>query len=472
MSRVDRSRLPAPGPDRPFHFPRFVRRQLPNGLELRAVTHRSVPVASVALLVRGGSSVDPPDGHGLVSITAGMIDEGSRGQSALDIADRLARIGGELDVDVGMDAVLLGLTTLDRFLDTGLELLHEMVTEPTLANDDFNRIRNLRLERLRQMKDHAGAMAERAFARVVYREHPYGHLSLGSEAALNAMTVDASRELHAALFTPEGSTLIVVGDRTEEELLDRAESAFANWRPSTGSGRPELVEGRPVSRALPIDRDAALLPPPDEPEVRLAIVSRPGAAQSELRIGHACAPRSTPDYHVLLILNTILGGDFVSRLNLNLREQKGFTYGVRTGFNLRRGIGPFVMQTSVGTDVTGPALSEAWKEIRDIATVRPATDQEVAQAFASVSKGYPRSFETAGQVARSVAQLALHGLPDSYFEQFVPKLARVTANDVTRAAQRYLDPSKMTTVIVGDLDKIAASLPGLGLGPHRVLTVD
>jgi predicted Zn-dependent peptidase len=206
--------------------------------------------------------------------------------------------------------------------------------------------------------------------------------------------------------------------------------------------------------------------------VAVGVVHRPGAAQSELRIGHVCAPRSTPDYHTLLILNTILGGDFVSRLNLNLREQKGYTYGVRTGFNLRRGLGPFVMQTSVGTDVTGPALSEAWKEIRDIATVRPATDQEVAQAFASVSKGYPRSFETAGQVARSVAQLALHGLPDSYFEQFVPKLSQVTAADVTRAAQRYLDPVKMTTVIVGDLDKIATSLPGLGLGPHRVLTVD
>lgn len=472
MSGVDRNRLPVPGADRAFHFPRIVRRQLANGLELRAVTHRSVPVASMALLVRGGSSADPPDAHGLVSITAGMIDEGSRGRSALDIADALARIGGELDVDTGMDAVLVGLTTLDRFLDPGLALLHEMVTEPTLANDDFNRLRNLRLDRLRQMKDHAGAMAERAFARVVYRDHPYGHLSLGSESALNAMTVDSARALHAAMFTPGGSTLIVVGDRPEEELLDSAEAAFGGWRPSAGSGRPERVEGRAVANAMPMNRDAALLPPPDEPEARLAMVPRPGAAQSELRIGHACAPRSTPDYHVLLILNTILGGDFVSRLNLNLREQKGFTYGVRTGFNLRRGIGPFVMHTSVGTDVTGPALAEAWKEIRDIATTRPATDQEVAHAFASVSKGYPRSFETAGQVARSVAQLALHGLPDSYFEQFVPKLAQVTAKDVTRAAQQYLDPSKMTTVIVGDLDKIAASLSGLGLGPHRVLTVE
>ena len=458
MSVVDRTRLPLPGEDRPFHFPRIVTRQLANGLEVRAVTHRAVPVISLALLLRGGSSVDPPAAHGLVSITAGLLDEGSRGQSALDIADRVARIGGDLDVEVGMDAVLIGLTTLDRFLDTGLALLHEMVTEPNLANDDFNRLRNLRLERLRQMKDHAGAMAERAFARVVYRDHPYGHLSLGSEAALNAMTVDETRALHAALFTPEAATLIVVGDRPEAELLDCAEAIFGRWRAAAA--------------ATAVDRDAALQPPPEQPEVRLATVSRPGAAQSELRIGHACAQRSTPDYHVLLILNTILGGDFVSRLNSNLREEKGFTYGVRTGFNLRRGIGPFVMQTSVGTDVTGPALTEAWKEIRDIAAARPATDHEVAQAFAAVSKGYPRGFETSGQVARSVAQLALHGLPDSYFEEFVPKLAQVTAHDVTRAAQRYLDASKMTTVIVGDLDKIAASLPDLGLGPHRVLTVD
>jgi zinc protease len=458
VSPVDRSRLPVPVADRPFHFPRIVKRALPNGLELRAVTHRSVPVAAVVLLVPGGSSVDPPDAHGLVSITAGLLDEGSRGQSALDVADRVARIGGELDLEVGTDAVLIGMTTLDRFLETGLAMVHEVVTEPNLANDDFNRIRNLRLERLRQMKDHAGAMADRAFAQVLYGPHPYGHLSLGNETALNALTVEDTRKLHAAMFTPAGSTLVIVGDRPEEELLDAAAATFEGWRAA-------------ASASTPIDRDAALTPPPHEPAVRLATVPRAGAAQSEIRIGHACAPRSTPDYHVLLILNTILGGDFVSRLNLNLREQKGFTYGVRTGFNLRRGVGPFVMQTSVGTDVTGPALIEAWREIRDISTTRPVTEQEVTQAFASVSKGYPRGFETAGQIARSVAQLALHGLPDSYFEEFVPKLSQVTAADATRAAGRYLDPEKMTTVIVGDLDKIAGSLPGLGLGPHRVLSV-
>ena len=456
MSPVDRSRLPVPGPDQPFHFPRIARRTLANGLELRAVTHSSVPVTAIVLLVPGGSSADPADRHGLVSITAGLLDEGSGGESALEVADRLARIGGDLDLEVGADAVVLSLTTLDRFCETGLAMVREIVSAPNLAADDFNRIRNLRLERLRQMKDHAGAMAERAFARVLYGSHPYGHLGLGTTASLTATTVDETRLLHAALFAPSGSTLVIVGDRPAEELLDLAAAAFGEWRAATST--------------LAVDRAAALAAPPAMPLTRLGVVSRPGAAQSELRIGHACAPRATPDYHALLMLNTILGGQFVSRINLNLREAKGYTYGVRTGFDLRRGIGPFVMQTSVGTDVTLPAIREALNEIRDIASTRPATADELSMGFATVSKGYPRGFETATQVARSVAQLALHGLPDTYFEDFVPRLAQVTAADVSRVAEKYLDLARMTTVIVGDLDKMSGSLPELGLGPHQVLT--
>lgn len=455
MSPVDRSKLPVPGPDRPFRFPRIARRTLPNGLEVRAVTHSAVPVISIVLLVPGGSSADPADRHGLVSITAGLLDEGSRGQSALEVADRVARIGGDLDLEVGSDSVVVALTTLDRFFETGLALVQEVVSAPNLLADDFNRIRNLRLERLRQMKDHAGAMAERAFAQALYGDHPYGHLGLGTTASLTRATVDETRLLHAALFSPEGATLVVVGDRPAGELLDMASAAFSEWRATTS--------------AMTLDRAAALAPPPAVPRLKLGVVSRPGAAQSELRIGHACAPRATPDYHALLMLNTILGGQFVSRINLNLREDKGYTYGVRTGFDLRKGIGPFVMQTSVGTDVTVPAIREALEEIREIASTRPATDDELALGFATISKGYPRGFETATQVARSVAQLALHGLPDSYFEDFIPRLAQVTRDEVSRVAARYLDVDNMTTLIVGDLDKMSPSLPDLGLGPHQLL---
>ncbi len=455
MTRVDRSRLPVPEADRPFAFPRIVTRTLGNGLEVRAVRHRSVPVVSMVLLVPGGTAVDPAEAHGLVSITAGLLDEGSRGQSALEVADRIARIGGDFDLDAGLDAVVVGLTTLDRFFETGLALVKEIVTEPNLAADDFARIRDLRLERLRQMRDHAGALAERAFAEAVYGSHPYGYMSFGSEASVASMSVDSVRALHGAMFVPTGSTLVVVGDRAEEALLDRAAAIFDSWQP--------------IASAMRVDRDAALAPPPARPSLTLGVVARPGAAQSELRIGHACANRSTPDYHTLLVLNTILGGDFVSRLNLNLRERRGFTYGVRTGFNLRRGVGPFLVQTSVGTDVTAPAIQETLSEIRGIRDTRPVTREEISTAFATLSKGYPRGFETASQVARSVAQLALHRLPDSYFEEFVPRLSQVTVDDVTMAAQKYLDPEKLVTIVVGDLDKIEASLPGLGLGKRQVL---
>jgi zinc protease len=306
------------------------------------------------------------------------------------------------------------------------------------------------------MKDHAGAMAERAFAHVLYGDHPYGHLGLGTTASLAATTADETRALHAALFSPAGATLVVVGDRSADELLDLASATFGGWRAAASP--------------MAIDRAAALSAPPSAPLARLGVVSRPGAAQSELRIGHVCAPRATPDYHALLMLNTILGGQFVSRINLNLREDKGYTYGVRTGFDLRRGMGPFVLQTSVGTDVTAPAVGEALNEIRGISSTRPATADELSLGFATVSKGYPRGFETASQVARSVAQLALHGLPDTYFEDFIPRLAQVTGEDVSRVARQYLDVEKMTTLIVGDLDKIAPSLAELGLGPHQVLT--
>ena len=457
MSGVDRTRLPTPGPEKPFRFPRIVRRRLPSGLEIRALSHRSVPVLSMALLIPGGASADPDALPGLGALTADLLDEGSNGQSALEVSDRVARIGGDLDVEVGADATLIGLTTLDRFLDPALALVHEIVTSPNLAEADFVRVRELRRERVRQMRDHASVLADRAFARTLYGRHPYGHPTLGTDASLSAMTADDLRAFHGAVFQPDDATLVVVGDRPEDELIEHAARVFGDWAAAGEGG------------AAGIDRHAALAPPPDAPSAMLAAIHRPGAAQTELRIGHVAASRETPDYHALVLLNGVLGGQFVSRVNLNLREDKGYTYGVRTGFDLRRGEGPFVLTTSVGTDVTAPAIREAHRELRDILEARPVTDAELAQSRASLTLGYPRGFETAQQVSRSVAQLALHRLPDTYFEEFVPRLSATTLAEVSAAARRHLRPEKMATVLVGDLDKIGDSLAPLGLGEVRVL---
>ncbi|MDH4066523.1 MAG: insulinase family protein, partial [Acidobacteriota bacterium] len=253
----------------------------------------------------------------------------------------------------------------------------------------------------------------------------------------------------------EGTTLVLAGDREPEALLALGEAAFGGW--TGGDGAASGL------------RDRGRLATPAVPGARLTVVDRPGSAQSELRIGGVAAPRSTPDYHTLVLLNAVLGGQFVSRLNMNLRESKGYTYGVRTSFDLRRGPGPFVVQTSVGTDVTAPALVEALGELRDIRTDRPVSADELALARSSVALGYPRGFEVAQQVARAVAQLALHELPDSYFEEFVPRLEAVSLDQVAAAARTYLSPDRMATVVVGDLSRIGDGLLSLGLGEPVVV---
>jgi zinc protease len=456
VSGVDRSSLPIPGPSRPFRFPAIQRRVLSNGLDVRAISHRNVPIISAALLVPGGTAADPADRPGLAAFTSDLLDEGSGGRSAIEVSDLLARYGADLDVDVGPDAVIVALTALTRFAQPALALLAEMCMAPNLQSHDIERVRKLRLERLRQLRDHAPAVAERAFMRLLYRDHPYGHLGLGSEAALESTTANDIRSFHRGAFVPSGATFVIAGDAELDELFALGEQAFGDWK-------------TPPDAPL-VNRLAGLVAPTLVPSHRLAVVARSGAAQSELRIGHICASRETPDYHAMVLLNMILGGQFVSRVNMNLRQDKGYTYGVRTGFDLRRGLGPFVLQTSVGTEVTAPAIREALKELEDIRNSRPASEEELGLARASVTRGYPRGFETAQQVARGVTSLALHSLPDTYFEEFVPKIEAVTREDIARVAAQYLDPARMVTLAVGDHDRIAAELTTLNLGEPLVLS--
>jgi zinc protease len=293
---------------------------------------------------------------------------------------------------------------------------------------------------------------------LIYRDHPYGHLAIGSEASLRAMAHEEVTAFHARAYKPSRATLIAVGDASHAELVAAAERAFLDWRDKAGArSEPAL--------------DAAHAAPPARPPERLALVHRPGAAQSELRLGHVATSRTTPDYHALLVLNMVLGGQFVSRINLNLREEKGFTYGARTSFDFRRGLGPFVLQASVQTEATAAAIRESLRELQEIRGERPVTPQELALARAALTRGYPRSFETAEQIGRALAQLALYELPDDYFEQFVGRVAAVDVGSVTRTAERYLDPFRIVTVIVGDRERVAPTLDSLSLGPAAEMTV-
>ena len=466
--RADRSRLPVVGPDPAFAFPAIARHSLSNGLALRTVEHHSVPVVTFVLLVEGGSGADPAELEGLAAVTADMADEGTGSLSAIDVSERLARIGAEYDVDVGADATVYTLTTLSRFAVRGASLLADMVTAPSLRASDFDRIRQLRLDRLRQLKDLAPAAAERAFLRLLYETHPYGHLPIGNESALRRLTLDDVAAFHRDACAPSRATLVVAGAMSHDELRGVAEEAFGAWdaaETSVARTRGEAdVRLKPDTRTV---RAADILPAATS--AGLAIVPRDKAAQSELRIGHLATGRNTPDYPALLVMNALLGGQFVSRVNLKLREEKGYTYGARTGFDWRRGPSPFVLQASVHTAATADAIRDAVAELDGIRGSRPPTDAELTLARASLTRGYPRNFETAQQVARSVAQLALYGLPDTYFEEFVPKANAVNAAEVVRAAERHLDPSRLTVLIVGDHAAVGASLAQLNLGEPRVL---
>lgn len=455
MTRVDRSHLPAIGPDPTLTCPAVTTARLPNGLTIQTVEQRALPVITFILLVPMGASADPLDRPGLASLTGDMLDEGSGEWSAIDVQDALARIGAVLDIEVGPDATFVTLTTLSRNLDRALELLAEIVVRPALRDEDVTRVRTLRGHRLRQLRDSPSACADRAFVELVYRGHPYGHLSIGNERTLQIVTREEVAAFHEQAYRPTRATLVAVGDASHDTVQRAVAERLGMWTPSSAA---EVTPGDPASA-----------PPPVEPVARLVLLDRPGAPQSELRIGHPGVSRRIPDYHALLVMNTLLGGHFVSRINMNLRERKGYTYGARTSFDFRRGPGPFLLSTSVQTSATSDAIRESLDEIDAIRGRRPATPAEVRAAKAALTRGYPRNFETSPHVARAIAQLALHELPADSIEQFVPRVNQVGPELVTDVARRYLDPERSLTVIVGDRNAIEASLLDLGIGePIRV----
>ncbi len=454
---VDRSRLPQLGTDPPFTFPAILRSRLSNGLDVRTVEHRSIPVVTFVLQVPAGSGADPAGREGLAALTADMLDEGIRDLSAIDVSEALARIGAEFDVDAGPDATTITLTTLARLASRGAALLADLVMRPSLRVEDFERVRQLRLDRLRQLRDVPSALAERAFLRLVYGSHPYGHLSIGTDSALRDTSLSDVAVFHAAAFRPAGATLVIGGDFTHDEMQRLAADALGLW--ASGAEAAALPDPAAV--------DPAAATPP-----RLAVIPRDRAAQSVLRIGHLSARRNSPDYAALLVMNAVLGGQFVSRVNLKLREEKGYTYGARTGFDWRRGLAPFSLDTSVDGKATADAIRDSLGELSAIRGSRPVDEKELSMARATLTRGYPRNFETAQQVVRSVAMLALYGLPDTYFEEFVPKVNAITPADVTRVARAYLDPARLTTLIVGDHQAIGTSLDELGLGDAAILPAE
>ncbi|ODS57773.1 MAG: hypothetical protein ABS36_04835 [Acidobacteria bacterium SCN 69-37] len=431
---------PGAGTPVPVRFPRIVREALDNGLRIWTIPYGAIPVATTTLVIARGTGDDPADRHGLASLTGDLLDEGAGDLDAIGVAEAFARLGTHLDIDVGPDAMTMSSAGLARQIERTLELLASVVRQPRLEAADFARIRELRVNRLRQLSRSAGTVADRAYVSAVFGDHAYGHGALGTTRALEATTVDDVRGFWAGHIGPAVATLIVVGDVVAVDVAAAARRVFDAWDATIGSSR--------------IDR------PVVAPDRRIHLVDRPGAAQSELRIGHLAPGRSTEDYHALVVLNAVLGGQFTSRINRRLREEQGITYGAHTSFDFRRAAGSFACETSVQSDATAGAVRDV---IAELGRMREAAiaPEELAAASASLTRGYVRNFETAGQVARAATQLAVHGLPDDTFDRFVPAIEAIGADQVLDVARRHIRPDEATVVVVGDATVTAEALTAI-----------
>jgi zinc protease len=433
---------PSPGDPTPIRFPPIARARLDNGLGVWTIAHRGVPVASATLVLSRGTGDDPESLPGLASLTGDLLDEGAGPRDAIALADAFGQLGTQLDVDVGPDATTLTVSGLARFLPDALALMADVVVRPTLGAADFSRVRELRLNRLRQLSRSATTMADRAYVSALFGAHAYGHGALGTTSSLEAVTLTDAREFWRRMYAPAAATLIVVGDVALPDVVSQAARAFDAWAPQAPSPPP-----------------AATPAVPSDP--RVLLVDRPGSPQSELRIGHVGPPRSTSQYHALVTLNAVLGGQFTSRINLRLREEKGVTYGARTSFDFRRVAGTFSCDTSVQADATAVAVTDVLDEFARVREESVPPD-ELEAAQASLTRGYVRNFETAAQIARAAVQLATHGLPDDTFDRFVPSIRDVAGADVRQAARVCVRPSDATVVVVGDAAICAKPLESVG----------
>ena len=446
----DRSIEPVVGPNPAFSPAPVVRRKLSNGLEVLIAERHNLPIVALNLVVKGGGSSLPPGKEGVSALAGDLLTEGTATRTATQIAGDLAEIGANIGGNAGGESCSLSLTSLTRQLPRALDIYTDVLLHPSFPEKELERLRIQSLSALSRRGDNPPAIASLVFPKILYGEaHPYGRAE--SVKSVKGVTRDDVVAFHKALFIPNNAALIVVGDTTPDAILPVLESALKGWRP-----------GSPVARTIP--------EPPTNKPVTVYLVDKPGAAQSILSVGQVGVARSTPDYFPLSIMNAILGGQFSSRINLNLREAKGYTYGARSSFAFQQGPGPFEASAPVKTEDTKAALVEMIKELTDITGPRPATPEELAFAKDRVIKGFPARFESiggggrrggGGGLAGTLAELVLYDLPSDYFTTYRDKVEAVTEADVHRVAKKYLDPGHMTILIVGDRKKIEAELKEL-----------
>jgi zinc protease len=445
-------RRPTPGAPRPYHFPDFTRTTLANGLTVWAVPVPSAAVVNIHLLVdAGASSEDEPHG-GLAALTAQLLVTGTQRLDASAFAEATERLGIEVSSESSWDSARAAFQALPEHTDEGLALLAEMVRQPRFDPGEFDRLKAERLADILQARADPGRLADEMFIRHLFdAATPYRRLSAGTPETVTGLTLDDVRSFHATHWAPGTANLIVAGPLDADTVLRVAERHLADWS-GTGPGH-RVFEPRAAG------------------ERRVVLVDRPGSVQTEIRVGQLGINRRSERYFPAMVLGALLGGVFGSRLNLRLREELGYTYGARAGFDARRAVGPFSAAAAVQTDVTADAMREMVELLTRVRDTAPPESElhEVRDYLVGV---FPLRFETTGGVAMAIEPLAIHGLPDDYWHTYRQRLEAVGADDVLAAARDLLHPDQFLILGVGDANQVQAAVEATGLGPLQAAPSD
>lgn len=450
----DRTRPPAMAPAPALSVPAVRTARLDNGARIRVVEHRELPLVHVTLQISGGGRLDR-DTPGLASFVATMLREGAGARDANSLQAELAFLGATLNTGTDWDFTSVTLRVARRNLEPALDLMADVVLRPIFNGADVRRQRDLRLAGLLQQKDQPRALATLAFNALLFPAgHPYNQSMGGDSAATSRLDSAMVRAFHTGTFRPNRATFTVVGDLSDAEARALLTRRFGTWGVSGAERTPAPVLVNPV-------RNQAR---------QVVLVDKPGAAQSVIMIGAPGLERTSPDFAAIQVMNTILGGSFSSRLNSNLRETKGYTYGANSGFQWRPLPGAFIASSDVRTDVTDSSLVEFFKEMNLIRDSLVAPD-ELARAKAYLRLGVPGDLESTAQIAGQIIGLGAFNLPLTWLQEYVTRVDAVTVEDVQRVARRFVPATTPTVVIVGDLSKIRAGIEALNLGPITTMSV-
>jgi predicted Zn-dependent peptidase len=435
---------------RDYQFPRFHRRTLSNGVQVVVAPVTKLPLISVNIVIDAGAAEEETGREGLATLTARLLLEGTAAIDGAMLTERLERAGASVDAHADWDVTTVSVTALAEHMSTALELVSQIVRAPAFPEREVQRLKDERLAELLQLRAEPRGLADESFMQALYApDARYARNELGDEKSVSGLTRHDALAFHARYYTPRRTTLVFAGDITIERAAQLTTELFGDWSTTEQADSAASVDSAQRGKLV-------------------RIVAKGDAPQSEIRVGHVGLSRNTPGYFPATVMNAVLGGLFSSRINMNLREEHGYTYGASSLFDWRRDAGPFMIHTAVKSDVTAAAVQEILKEIERIRETEIEHD-ELTLATSYLDGVFPIRFETTAAIAGALTNLVAYELAEDYYDTYRQNVRAINTADVLRAAREYLRPEDMRIVIVGDPSTIGETVEGAtGITPEIV----